>query len=224
MTWRLAKALEQLRREVNAKWPGRKKDSDGTIGDEAHASRSSDHNPWVKDGGVGVVTGMDITHDPQGGCDSYALAEWLRQKRDPRVKYIISNKRICSSETSPWVWRPYGGKNPHDHHVHISVKANKSQYDDEGNWGLTEEKLPETNLPQPKPVPRTLRRGASGGEVDKLQGILFDLGFILALDGQFGGETEACVKSFQKENGLLPDGVVGPQSWKLLLAPPRGDA
>lgn len=47
MTWRLARGLEHLRAQVNTKWSNRSKDSDGSIGDEAHASRSSDHNPWV---------------------------------------------------------------------------------------------------------------------------------------------------------------------------------
>jgi hypothetical protein len=45
MSWRLAKALEELRGEVNARWPNRDKSSDGSIGDTSHAARKSDHNP-----------------------------------------------------------------------------------------------------------------------------------------------------------------------------------
>ena len=45
MTWRLARALEQLRSQVNEKWPNRSKNSDGSIGDTSHAARPSDHNP-----------------------------------------------------------------------------------------------------------------------------------------------------------------------------------
>src|SRR5437660_11202884 len=127
MAWRLAKCLETLRTEVNAKWPNRHKDSDGTIGDESHQGRESDHNPWVQDGAMGVVTAMDITHDPANGLDSEQLAEALRKSKDPRIKYIISNRKIASSETSPWDWRPYTGANPHNHHVHISVKSDKAQ-------------------------------------------------------------------------------------------------
>ena len=35
-SWRAAKSLLKLRDQVNARFPGRKKDSDGTIGDAAH--------------------------------------------------------------------------------------------------------------------------------------------------------------------------------------------
>ncbi len=137
MDWRVAKSLLVLRRQVNEKFPERKKDWDGTIGDANHASRSSDHNPWV-DGGI--VTAMDITHDPAHGVDSYALAEQLRIGRDHRIKYIISNDRICSSIVSPWVWRPYNPHDPHrnkhDHHVHVSVLAERKFYDDEAPWEI----------------------------------------------------------------------------------------
>jgi len=136
MAWRVADSLLKLREQVNAKFPSRSKASDGTIGDEAHASRASDHNPWIKDGKVGVVSGMDITHDPKNGVDSEKLAEQLRLSRDPRIKYIISNRKICSSEVSPWQWRKYSGSNPHNHHVHISVKSDKAHYDDKAPWEI----------------------------------------------------------------------------------------
>lgn len=48
--WRAAEALRQLRRQVDAAFPGRVKANDGTVGDAAHQSRASDHNPWIDDG------------------------------------------------------------------------------------------------------------------------------------------------------------------------------
>jgi hypothetical protein len=138
--WRVAKSLLALRDQVNRKAPNRKKSHDGTIGDAAHASRASDHNPWVKDGGVGVVTAMDITHDPAGGCDAGAIAEAIRGSRDSRVKYIIWNRRISNplplDGQPPWAWRPYKGANPHNKHCHISVKPGKSNYDSVKNWTI----------------------------------------------------------------------------------------
>jgi len=134
VSWRVAKSLLALRRVIDSRAPHRSKASDGTIGDAAHASRSSDHNPWVKDGPTGVVTAMDITHDPAGGCDAGKLAESIRASRDPRVKYIIWNRQITSSTVAPWTWRPYSGENPHTKHVHISVLPEKAQCDSEATW------------------------------------------------------------------------------------------
>lgn len=136
--WRVAEALLTLRAQVNTRFPTRKKANDGTIGDAAHASRSSDHNPWVADGRKGVVTAMDITHDPASGCDANMIAEAIRAARDPRVKYLIWNRRIANSAPkdglAAWTWRKYTGKNPHDHHVHISVKPEKASYDSKSPW------------------------------------------------------------------------------------------
>lgn len=134
--WRVAECLLVLRRQVDAKAPSRNTASDGTIGDAAHAARSSDHNPWVVDAGTGIVTAMDITHDPGGGCDAGALAEAIRAGQDPRVKYVIWNRRIMSSTVSPWTWRTYTGENPHTHHVHISVRSDKEHYDSNSRWNI----------------------------------------------------------------------------------------
>lgn len=139
-SWRVAKSLLALQRQVNTKAPRRSKASDGTIGDAAHATRSSDHNPWVVDGGTGVVTALDITHDPANGCDAGALAESIRAGQDSRVKYVIWNRRIANSSpidgAAAWSWRPYSGTNPHTKHVHISVLAKKSAYDSEAAWPI----------------------------------------------------------------------------------------
>lgn len=135
--WRLAKSLEQLLKQINEAYPRRKKTSDGTKGDAAHSSRESDHNPWVLDGAIGVVTGMDITHDPER-CDAGEITKAIVDSRDKRVKYVIWNKQICKSSSvgsaAPWTWRPYRGTNPHDKHFHVSVRAEKSRYDLEEKW------------------------------------------------------------------------------------------
>jgi hypothetical protein len=132
MAWRLAKSLVQLRAQVNALAPRRRKDSDGTIGDARHRRSRSEHNPDAN----GIVRAMDITHDPKRGMDSYALAETLRRNRDLRILYVISNGRIFSSIVEPWQWRRYGGINPHDEHMHVSVVANPARYDSTAPWKL----------------------------------------------------------------------------------------
>ncbi len=136
-TWRAADSLLKLRTQVNAQWPNRSKASDGTVGDSAHQTRDSDHNPWVKDGAMGVVTAIDITHDPANGCDAEAVVAALLASRDNRIKYIIWNRRIMSSSVSPWTWRPYTGANPHNKHFHLSVLPTKSLYDGTQDWRIT---------------------------------------------------------------------------------------
>lgn len=136
MTWRVAKSLEKLLEQVNAAAPIRRKDSDGTKGDDAHALRTSDHNPDAK----GIVRALDITHDPKGGVDSERLADTLRLSHDPRIKYIISNRKIAAGYAvhgeAAWTWRPYAGENPHDHHCHISVVADDALADDVKPWPI----------------------------------------------------------------------------------------
>jgi hypothetical protein len=39
-------------------------------------------------------------HNPGNGVETCSIAEYLRTKRDPRIKYVISNKRIFSSVSS----------------------------------------------------------------------------------------------------------------------------
>ncbi|MBD2089687.1 peptidoglycan-binding protein [Microcoleus sp. FACHB-1515] len=55
--------------------------------------------------------------------------------------------------------------------------------------------------------------GDSGNAVALLQTQLASLGFYQgAIDGEFGSQTEAAVIQFQTSQGLVPDGVVGPQT------------
>src|SRR5262245_14460989 len=68
---RLAKSLVTLIDEVVQKFPGRDTRNDGTIGDLRHQQEGvkSDHNPNIRLGAMGIVTALDITHDPAHGFD-----------------------------------------------------------------------------------------------------------------------------------------------------------
>lgn len=134
--WRMAKALNKLWFQINRDYPARSKRSDGGIGDENHARRDSDHNPWVRNKGIGIVTAIDITHDPIHGVDGDKLASSLI--RDPRVKYVIWQRKIYNAAIADR-WRPYRGRNPHTAHVHVSVHPIERLYDSERDWELGDE-------------------------------------------------------------------------------------
>lgn len=148
MSPRIAKSLDKLRAQVNATYPNRSKISDGWIASAEHSKRSptSDHEPNA----AAVVQALDLTHDPAHGFDSWAFADVLRQSKDGRIKYVISNGRIFSATTSPWTWRKYTGANAHAHHVHISVADAPALYDDGAPWafsGMASEPRPPPVIP-----------------------------------------------------------------------------
>ena len=59
-----------------------------------------------------------------------------------------------------------------------------------------------------------LKIGDKGNKVKELQDLLN-----ITQDGDFGPKTERAVKEFQKNNGLISDGVVGPATWGCLVNP-----
>jgi hypothetical protein len=131
----MAKSLETLLAQLNTLYPHRSKISDGGIGDAAHATRTSDHNPWYRaETGTGIVTARDFTHDPDGGINCNALATWLVNSRDRRIKYVIWNRRIWTASSVKWV--EYHGTNPHTNHLHLSVVASVL-CDDTRLWKLS---------------------------------------------------------------------------------------
>ncbi|KAB8330175.1 peptidoglycan-binding protein [Scytonema tolypothrichoides VB-61278] len=71
-------------------------------------------------------------------------------------------------------------------------------------------------------MPPTLSRGSTGDFVQGLQRDLSAKGYLdaSAVSGTFDEATEEAVKAFQQDNGLTPDGVVGPQTGQKLGGPP----
>lgn len=66
----------------------------------------------------------------------------------------------------------------------------------------------------------TLKRGSSGNEVKALQNRLLEVGFNPgAIDGEYGGGTDAAVRAFQLSEGLLADGVAGKRTLAALNVP-----
>jgi peptidoglycan hydrolase-like protein with peptidoglycan-binding domain len=67
----------------------------------------------------------------------------------------------------------------------------------------------------PLPI-RILTIGDRGPEVARVQRRLNQDGTVLKVDGIFGPGTRAAVAEFQAAHGLLPDGVVGPETAKVI--------
>lgn len=136
-----------LRDQVNATFPERSKISDGFIGDAAHASGPSDHNPNA----AGVVCAFDITHDPFHGLDIADLFAAFVAAPHPDAKYFIANGQIAGSWDGFTVV-PYHGADPHTSHIHVSVGVGHDgqsvePYDDTDPWPVT------GPAPVPPPIP-----------------------------------------------------------------------
>jgi hypothetical protein len=105
-------AAKSVLRQATALRPMRKKASDGLLPSKAHLAQSpnSDHNTGFA---------VDLTHDPKNGINCHEVYEHL--KSDKRVKYLIFKGKIWSAEKGD---REYTGSNPHNKHIHISIKDN----------------------------------------------------------------------------------------------------
>lgn len=63
------------------------------------------------------------------------------------------------------------------------------------------------------------RRGSRGIYVCVAQDCLTTLGYNTGgLDGVFGANTDNAVRSYQRRKGLAVDGILGPNSWRALMA------
>jgi len=99
--------------EATQLWPGRSKLSDGICPSAAHtlANPDSDHE---------TGNAYDLTHDPKNGCDCGRLSQMIIGRRDPRVKYVIFNRKIYQAAKG-WAAEDYHGKDDHTTHMHVSI-------------------------------------------------------------------------------------------------------
>lgn len=208
--WELAPSLIRLMDDVDDRWPKRSKTHDGSIGDAAHAARSSEHNPDRDSDDMprGYVSAVDITKD------SAAMAKALLEVLigDDRVWYVI-HAGFIYSRTHGWAKREYVGPNPHTHHLHVSLVQTKKAANDTGGW-IGPAKITPVPAPPSTPVKKlpVLVLGGSDkvlvpflkrfyGLDDKVNGGLFTR----ALLGK--------VRAYQQKQGLVVDGVVGAKTW-----------
>lgn len=109
-----APAARALLKEATALWPDRNRASDGILPSAAHtkANPKSGHERG---------NAVDLTDDKAQGCDADLIGQLVMEARDPRVLYVISNRRIWSMGRYREGWRRYSGPNPHDTHTHFEL-------------------------------------------------------------------------------------------------------
>lgn len=220
---RVAPAAQSILDQATSLWPRRSRLSDGTIGDAAHSSRTSDHNPDSR----GIVHAADLTHDPGDGCDAHAMADRARQRakegKEPRLKYVISNRRIASA-SSGWNWTYYSGSNPHTQHAHFSVNSGSIE-NSTAPWFESEPK-PLTRQQKrailaaarrsvarhPRPPLRFSVPNMRGDYVRSVQHALN-----LPITGKYGVGTYNGVRRLQRAVGLPVTGKVNQETWIWLI-------
>lgn len=122
-------------RQATTLWPKRKKASDGLLPSLAHikASPNSDHNSGLA---------VDLTHDPDSGVNCDIFFETF--KKDKRVSYLIFKGKIWSRERKAEGNRKYTGSNPHNKHLHISIRPDCAS--DTSDWFWWIENKPKVPL------------------------------------------------------------------------------
>lgn len=190
MAWRVAVSLQMLLGEINDLAPGRSKASDGSIGDQAHQSGWSDHNPNAAD----VVCARDFTHDPGAGADMHIITRRIVATDPPALKYVIYNRQIW---TPGHGWDPYGGSNPHTQHAHVSVGwgpdgRSTGPYDDTSPWGVATTEGDHDMF---------VSKGDSGEPVRYWQRMLNRSGAKLTVDGEYGPTMAKAVAAAWKRGG-----------------------
>jgi hypothetical protein len=170
----LAPSLVKLRAEVNAAHPNRDKASDGWIGDPAHASRTSDHNP---DPRTEVVRALDLDKD---GMDKAELRRVVLS--DSRTEYFIQDGLIYSRSVG---FRPrvYIGSNQHDKHGHTSIRHGVQWEQDVRPWGYKTSTAPAPPAePEKEDMSTRLVRGDSTQKVPGKEYTFGDLQFIVEVN------------------------------------------
>ncbi len=140
---------------------------------------------------------------------------------------------ICEFIGKPWADRPvyywarwngittlkkYTGAG-HDTWSHISIW--RSRANERPSLWVPDQTPPQQPASYPKWPGRMIQykegwnssQRYKGGDVRQWQQKMRDRGWRISVDGDFGRESSRILKAFQKEKGLLVDGILGPRSW-----------
>jgi hypothetical protein len=150
--WVLVRPLVQLTDQLNEIAPGRDKASDGSIGDYAHSTGKSGHNPddtsknnaeWDGDSdNISEVRAKDLDKDLRTpGLTMLMICAWLvkgaRSGRFWWIRYIIFDGVIYHKNTG-FAARTYTGSNKHEHHMHVSTDWNQASDNADADYAFWE--------------------------------------------------------------------------------------
>ena len=154
------------------------------------------HNRWLWQsvlGALAIFAGVSL-----GGCES---AGYRRQVYQPtqsteEKNIVIEESLEQEEEILPGI---------------SQMTPDGSEYD----------RLKDLPVPETEPAPEYYRVGVEHEQVAKLQERLMELGF---MDNDepteyYGPVTQTAVKSFQRQNGLAQDGIIGPSTWEAIMNP-----
>lgn len=212
---KLVRAGETLRNQMNARFPKRDKSSDGWIGDSAHQSRPSDHNPDSR----GWVHALDIDEDFGATGDNKKFADQLiayardGRKGSERLKYTVYEDKVASGTYSDtyWVWR--GSGYGHTHHIHVSFTDAAENDDRPFDLPIfNPDAVWDGNVPDFANI-KAAEAGATNKAAHRLASRLKDLGFYqgdVQPEGQQGYPVKA-IKAYQEFIKVQPTGKYGPR-------------
>jgi putative chitinase len=153
---------------------------------------------------LGKVLGVKLEEDPELAAEpvlslKIACEYWKKKKINAACDRddVVEVTRLVN-----------GGSNGLDDRRGYTAKAKAAIARLEG-FVLSGEAPPSGGRP-------VLRRGSKGDAVTELQRSLQKLGFMVAVDADFGAGTEVAVAAFQRDRKLDVDGIVGNDTWKAL--------
>ena len=137
-------------------------------------------------------TSNDLYSDGLVNC-IYDIQEWLNRKYN--IGLVLDN--IYGTETKKAL-----------------IKGLQTELNVQFNKGLAIDGIFGTNTYN---ACINVRIGAEGNITMLIQMCLFIKGYNVSMDKKFGQDTLSKVKQFQNDNGLIVDGVVGKNTFKVLF-------
>ena len=163
-----------------------------------------DRDAAYKSASYGSAQIMGFNFEIAGYSDVHAFVADMNKGEDGQIKAFVKfiEGKDLADELRTKDWRAfalrYNGEGQVDHYADALAAAYAG----------------EVVLDNVEPGSRTLRVGSKGPDVRVLQETLARRGFDPGpVDGHFGDLTLEAVREFQKAEGLMGDGVVGPNTW-----------